>query len=309
MKIFITGGSGFVGRHLTRELSARHHQVTILTRRPESGRGLPFGVDYCIGDPNLPGPWQESLSRHELVINLAGASIFSRWTDSKKAEIRDSRIRTTRHLVDGIEMATAANHKIALLSTSAVGYYGNRGDAKVEENDPAGVDFLAQVASAWEREALRAENFGARVVLCRFGIVLGPDGGALSKMLPLFRWGLGSHVASGRQWFPWIHQSELSRIFTFLVEQTNLSGVFNCVTPEPVTNAEFSRQLAAALQRWTLPLGVPELFLKLTLGEMASVLLGGQRVSPTRLLAAGYKFSFPNLKEALADLLRDQSFR
>lgn len=303
MKIFITGGSGFVGSHLTRELTGKGHQVTVLTRRIKPGKTLPAGAGFSAGDPNVPGPWQEEAAQHDLLINLAGASIFSRWTTARKDEIRNSRINTTHHLVDAIEMAAKDGKKVDLLSTSAVGYYGNRQSGLLNEESPAGDDFLAGVARDWEREALRAESFGGRVVRCRFGIVLGAGGGALGKMLPVFKLGLGSWLGSGRQWFPWIHQGELSRIFAFLVEHRELNGAFNCVAPEAVNNADFSRQLAARLGKRLLPLGVPAPVLKLALGEMAEVLLGGQQVTPASLQQAGYEFQFADLDSALADLL------
>ncbi|MBN2333135.1 MAG: TIGR01777 family oxidoreductase [Deltaproteobacteria bacterium] len=306
MKIFITGGTGFVGSHLAKKLVEAGHKVTVLTRKIRSGRILPSGASYCQGDPNVPGSWQETLADHDMAINLAGASIIGRWTESKKDEIRNSRINTTHHLVDGIEMAAAKGRQIALLSTSAVGYYGDRGDELLTEQSSPGTDFLGHLAQDWEREALRAEEYGARVVRCRFGLVLGATGGVLGKMLPAFRLGLGSRLGSGRQWFSWIHQGELASIFAFLVDKPALSGPFNCVAPESVTNDEFTRQLAQALDRRVLPIGIPALVLKLAFGEMSTVLLGGQRVSPENLREAGYVFRFPTVSEALTDLLKQQ---
>ncbi len=304
MRIFITGGTGFVGSHLTKRLVEADHRVTVLTRKIRPGRSLPTGAAYCEGDPNVPGRWQETLADHDMVINLAGASIIGRWTETKKEEIRNSRINTTHHLVDGIEMAAAKGRQIALLSTSAVGYYGDRGDESLTEESKAGTDFLGHLAQDWEREALRAEEYGGRVVRCRFGLVLGTKGGVLGKMLPAFKLGLGSRLGSGRQWFSWIHQGELASIFAFLADKPKLSGIFNCVAPESVTNDKFTRQLAKALDRRVLPIGVPALVLKLAFGEMSTVLLGGQRVSPENLLRAGYIFRFPTLSAALADLLK-----
>jgi len=305
MKIFITGGTGFIGSHLTKKLVGAEHRVTVLTRKIRPGRTLPTGAVYCEGDPNVPGKWQEIVADHDMVINLAGASIIGRWTENKKKEIRNSRINTTHHLVDGIEMAAAKGRQIALLSTSAVGYYGDRGDEPLTEESSAGTDFLGHLAQDWEREALRAEEYGARVVLCRFGLVLGSSGGVLAKMMPAFKLGLGSRLGSGRQWFSWIHQGELANIFAYLADKPELRGVFNCVAPESVTNDEFTRQLAQTLDRRVLPIGIPALVLKLAFGEMSTVLLGGQRVSPENLLQSGYVFRFSTISTALAELLKN----
>lgn len=303
MEIFITGGTGFVGSHLTRRLLDAGHRVTVMTRKIRPGRTLPAGAVYCEGDPKLPGKWQENLAEHDMVINLAGESIIGRWTETKKAELRSSRINTTHHLVDGIAMAAAKGRQIALLSTSAVGYYGDRGNESLTEESSSGDDFLGQLAHDWEQEAIRAEEHGARVVRCRFGIVLGSTGGVLAKMLPAFKLGLGSRLGSGRQWFSWIHQDELASIFAYLADKPDLNGAFNCVAPETVTNKEFTHQLAQALDRRAFPIGIPGLALKLVLGEMSTVLLGGQRATPRNLLQAGYVFRFPTLSSALDDLI------
>ena len=303
MKIFITGGSGFVGSNLTRDLTDRGHQVSILTRQAKSKANLPSGATYVIGDPNAPGPWQQEISGHNLIINLAGASIFTRWTTENKQKIRDSRINTTHHLVDALEMAASENRPKTLLSTSAVGYYGDHGDELLTEETAAGNDFLARVAQTWEAEAERATNLGLRVVCCRFGIVLGKKGGALSKMLPLFRFGLGSPLGHGRQFFPWIHEKDLARIFTFLVENPEIKGPVNCVSPNQVTNAELSQALASQLGKKVFPINVPAFALKTIMGEMASILLSGQRVAPTQLDNAGFQFAFTELSSALKDIL------
>lgn len=303
MKIFITGGSGFVGSNLTRDLTGRGHQVSILTRQAKSDKNLPSGAAYVIGDPNAPGPWQKDIAGHDLIINLAGASIFTRWTAENKQKIRDSRINTTHHLVDALELVEPKNRPKSLLSTSAVGYYGAHGDELLSEESIAGDDFLARVAQAWEAEAERAGNLGLRVVCCRFGIVLGKKGGALSKMLPLFKFGLGSPLGSGRQWFPWIHEKDLAGIFTFLVENPEIKGPVNCVSPHQVTNTELSQALALQLGKKMFPLNVPGFALKAIMGEMASILLSGQRVAPTKLYEADFQFAFTELSSALKDII------
>ena len=238
MRVFMTGGTGFVGSTLSGNLAREGHGVTLLTRKIGKNRPLPQGVSMVEGDPTEPGGWQETVGNHDAVVNLAGASIFRRWTDSEKRLIRDSRIETTRNLVNAIAAGNGKNR--TLLSASAVGYYGFHEDETVNEEAPPGKDFLAGVARDWEAEALKAQTPGTRVVLCRFGIVMGSGGGALQEMLPIFKKGLGSPLGSGNQWFSWIHQMDLVRIFMFLLERAELSGPFNCTTPEPVRNKDLN---------------------------------------------------------------------
>jgi uncharacterized protein len=302
MKVFITGGTGFVGRYLVRELTQRGHEVWVLTRKSRDDGRLPEGATLITGDPTQPGPWQEQAARCNAFVNLAGASIFTYWTESAKQVIRDSRLLTTRHLVDAIRMG--ADRPAVLVSTSAVGYYGARDDDQLlEESTPAGNDFLACLARDWEREALLAAEGDVRVVLCRFGIVLGKEGGALAKMLPAFHKWLGSPLGSGRQWFPWIHQEDLAHIVLFALEHGSLEGPVNCVAPYPVRNREFTETLARTLNRSIILPAVPAFVLKVVLGEFGDVLLKGQRVHPTRLLSEGFEFRYPALQDALGDLL------
>ncbi|MBI5584242.1 MAG: TIGR01777 family protein [Deltaproteobacteria bacterium] len=301
MKIFITGGTGFIGAFLTKELTARGHQVTVLTRVVKPGRALPAGAIFLEGNPLQAGAWQKTVPEHEVFINLAGASIFSRWTEAAKKEIRESRLLTTRNLVAAL--AERKGSDSLLLSTSAIGYYGPHEDEEVTEETPPGTDFLAQVCRDWETEARQAENFGVRVICCRFGIVLGERGGALDQMVPLFNKGLGSPLGSGRQWFSWIHQQDLSRIFLFLLERQEVSGPINCTAPQPVTNKELTRLLAEALGKPAFLPAVPGFMLKLVLGEFGNVLLTGQKVLPRKLLSLGFEFLHPDLKKTLQHLL------
>jgi hypothetical protein len=254
-----------------------------------------------VGDPTRPGPWQEAVPSHEVFINLAGASIFSRWTEAHKKAMRDSRILTTRNLVEAL--AARKGQTTALISTSAIGYYGFHGDEELTEDDPPGNDFLAVLCRDWEAEARKAEGWGVRVVRCRFGIVLGDKGGALDQMLPLFKKNLGSPLGSGDQWFSWIHQEDLSRVLLFLIGQEQAAGPINATAPRPVRNRELSRLLAAALNKSTFLPPVPGFLLKLILGEFGNVLLKGQRVLPGKLLSLGFQFQFPDLKGALENLL------
>ena len=302
MRIFMTGGTGFVGSALTKNLTEQGHSVTLLTRKiRKSAAALPSGVSMVEGNPTEPGPWQETLANHEVVVNLAGASIFRRWTRDEKRRIRDTRIQTTTNLVNAFERRKGM--KTTLLSTSAVGYYGFHGDEALDESRPPGNDFLASVAREWEETALKAERLGVRVALCRFGIVLGADGGALGEMIPIFKKGLGSPLGSGKQWFSWIHQQDLVRIFLFLIEREDLSGPFNCAAPEPVQNQELTRMLGKVLGKPTFMPSVPGFVIRMVKGEFGSVLLKGQKVLPEKLQKAGFQFQYPNLSGALRDLL------
>ena len=301
MDIFVTGGSGFVGAALCQGLRDQGHQVTVLTRSARAAAALPAGVGACLGDPTQPGAWQNEAARHQGFVNLAGASIFNRWSDDYKRLILDSRIKTTRHLVQAIGLRQAGDRAV-LVSASAVGYYGFRGDEELDESSPPGEDFLASVCRAWEDEAMAAEGYGARVVRARFGIVLGDGGGALEKMLPLFRAGLGGPLGSGRQWFSWIHRRDLAAALLFCLADPNLAGPVNCAAPGPVTNRALAKALGRALGRPAF-LPAPGFAIRLALGEFGSVLLEGQRVLPRALLAAGFAFALPSLEAALADLL------
>jgi len=299
MKVFITGGTGFLGAALTESLLGKGHSVTILSRSSRN-RTLRLGLAYTEGNPTSEGPWQQEVSRHDVVINLAGASIFRTWDEKNKQAIRKSRILTTRNLVEAIG---EAGKNITLLSGSAVGYYGFRNDDELDENSLPGNDFLARVVLDWEAEAKRAEEFGARVVLCRIGVILGRDGGALSKMLAVFKWGLGSPLGSGRQWFSWISLQDLVNIFHYLIENDNIVGPVNCTSPNPVTNREMTRALGQALHRPTFLPPVPSLLIRSVLGEFGDVFVKGQKVIPRKLLENGFIFRFPEIREAFAHLV------
>jgi uncharacterized protein (TIGR01777 family) len=300
MKVFITGGTGFLGAALTEGLLAEGHTVTILSRSSQN-RTLKLGLAYCAGNPTKSGPWQKEVSGHDVVINLAGASIFRTWNDKNRAAIRNSRILTTRNLVTALGQA---GKNITLLNGSAVGYYGFRADEELHENSPPGDDFLAGVVQDWEAEAKRAEEFGARVVLCRIGVILGRDGGALSKMLSVFKWGLGSPLGSGSQWFSWVSLPDLVNIFLYLVENKTIAGPVNCTSPQPVTNREMTQALGKALHRPTILPPVPAFVIRGVLGEFSDVFIKGQKVMPRKLLQAGFVFEFPEIGAAFAELLK-----
>jgi hypothetical protein len=301
MKIFITGGTGFVGSYFTRRFIQLGHHVTVLTRAVGKHKDTPREVRWVEGDPKNPGRWQESVAGHDVVINLAGKSIFTPWTKKARKSILESRVLTTRNLVDSL--STPAAPKV-LLSASAVGYYGSREDDLVlDENTPAGDDFLAEVGTAWENEALRAERFGARVVLCRFGIVMGRNGGALEKMAPAFRYMLGAPLGNGQQWFPWIHEEDLFGAMLFAAEKEALAGAANFTSPNPVRNEELTRTLAEVVHRPLFMPRVPSFVLRTILGEFGDVLLKGQRAVPAKIQSLGFRFKFPTLRGALEDLV------
>ena len=299
MKVFMTGGTGFVGTYLSRELVHQGHEVTILTRRTQPPAPETPGLSFVTGDPTEEGPWMGAVPEHDWVINLAGASIFCRWSTGYKREIYDSRIRTTRNLVIAL---AAGDRRQLLCSTSAVGYYGPRGDEVLTEDSQQDSYFLATLAEDWEAEALKAQELGIRVVITRFGIVLGRGGGALGQMAPMFRRFLGGPLGKGTQWFSWIHQADQVRAFNFVWEHPEIHGPVNFTAPQPVRNRELTKALGRVLHRPTL-LRAPEFMMRLVLGEFADALLTGQRVIPKKLQDAGFRFNFPTIEEALKDLL------
>jgi uncharacterized protein (TIGR01777 family) len=302
MNIFITGGTGFVGRNLVSRLVGEGHTVTVLSRSERASDRLPHGTSIVLGDPIEPGAWQESIKGQDCIINLAGTSLFSRWTPETKKLIRESRISTTRNVVEAI--GPARERGVLLFSTSAVGYYGFHGDEELTEESPPGDDFLAQVAVEWENEALRAQEKGARVVITRFGIVLGEDGGALGQMISIFRKYLGGPLGSGNQWFSWIHMGDLVGAFVFLMAHREISGPVNLTSPNPIRNRELARALGKAMHRPSF-LPAPGFMLKLLLGEFGSVLLEGQRVIPRKLLDSGYVFIYPEIDGVLQSLIME----
>jgi uncharacterized protein (TIGR01777 family) len=298
MKVFITGGTGFVGRSLTPFLTRAGHEVTILSRSGKGAEKLLAGVSFIEGDPTQKGSWQTVAKDHDVVINLAGPSIFSRWTEETKRKMRESRILATRNVVD----ATEGGRVRILFSTSAVGYYGFHGDEILTEESPPGNDFLAQLARDWEKEAWKAGERGCRVVVTRFGIVLGEKGGALGQMIPLFDKYLGGPMGNGRQWFSWVHIEDLTRAFLFLMDHPEISGPVNFTSPNPVQNRTLARALGKAMHRPSF-FPAPGFMLKLILGEFGSVLLEGQRVIPRKLLKDGFQFRYPEIDQALENIL------
>ncbi len=298
----ITGGTGFVGTQLTSRLIQDGHDVTILTRSLKGGKASSPHLSYLEGDPTRKGPWQEAIQTHDAVINLAGASIFSRWTEEHKKAIRDSRVLTTQNIVEGIP--SRPERSFSFFSTSAVGYYGFCGDEELTEESPPGNDFLARIAVEWEGEALKAKEKGARVVITRFGIVLGEKGGALGQMIPLFKKYIGGPIGSGKQWFSWVHIRDLTEAFVFLIKHPEISGPVNLCSPHPVRNRELAKALGKALHRPSF-MPAPGFMIKLVLGEFGSVILEGQRVIPKRLLDHGFTFQYADIGQALKSITGD----
>jgi uncharacterized protein len=291
--VLVTGGTGFVGTRLRSLLVARGHWVSIATRTPGAQRGMHSGVDYVA--------WLPDLARYDSVIHLAGANLFGkRWSEAYKREIRSSRVDTTAKLVEA--MAAAQRKPRVLVSASAVGIYGDQGPSPLQETAKHGDDFLAEVCEAWEREALAAEALGVRVVCLRFGVVLGRGDGALAKMLPPFKLGIGGPIGSGANYMSWIHLQDLCALVLRSVDDNALAGPVNAVAPGACTNKEFSKALGRALHRPAV-LPVPTAALRLAFGEVASVLTSSQRCVPERALAAGFTFQFPQIDEALRDLV------
>lgn len=298
MHILVTGGTGFIGQALCRHLLERGHRLTVVSRQAsERVKALcGCGVARIAGFTGL-----DPRTRFDAIINLAGESIAAeRWTDARKQVLWDSRVTLTGELVDFIRRAETK--PAVLVSGSAVGYYGNAGDTPLNEDSAPLDDFGHHLCAAWEQAAWRAADAGVRVCLVRTGLVVGRGGGFLARMLPPFRLGLGGPMGDGRQWMSWIHRDDQIAAIEFLLEHAELSGIFNATAPNPVTNREFSRALGRALRRPAL-LPAPAPALRLVLGELAELLLGGQRVLPKRLLQAGFQFRYPELEMALADTL------
>jgi len=322
MHILLTGGTGFIGRHLTAYLLEQGHSLTILTRRPPHSThadhqervryvqwdaGASLLQEAPVHRPNAAATaWQIEVAQAQAVLHLAGEGIFDgRWTGAVKQRLMDSRVYSTRALVQAMAALAGSERPTVFVSASAVGYYGNRFDEPTDESAPAGTNFLAEICVRWEQESQQATALGVRVANPRIGIVLEPRGGALERMALPFRLGLGMPLGSGKQWIPWIHIDDLVRGLAFPLEQPSLQGAYNLAAPGVVQMAGFSQALATALHRpyWSL-FSVPEFALQFALGEAAEALTGGQRIVPKSLLNSGFRFNFPEVSAALHHLLQ-----
>ncbi len=300
MKIFITGGTGFVGKHLTGLLLEQGHHLTIMARGAKPVKNGDNRIEFLSGDGMIPGKWQERVPEHDALINLAGVSVFQRWDDTYKRLLRESRILTTRNLVDAIPEDRGSG--ISLLSCSGAGIYGFRGDELLTETSKLGDDFLSHLAQDWEAEAIKAESKSVRVARMRFGIVFGRNGGALTQMMLPFKFFVGGPVGNGDQWIPWIHIDDLCNGIVFLLDHPECNGPFNFAAPHPVRNKELAKAIGKVMNRPSF-FPVPGFMLKLVLGEFGSVILEGQNAVPKALMDAGYVFRYPKIQEALRDLL------
>ena len=300
MKLVITGGTGFIGSALCTLLLERGHSLTLLTRSPLPDP-ISHGIKGVIWELGSDSPWERVIDGADGVIHLAGEPIAGkRWTETQKGKLRSSRIDTTRALVAAI--AKAKEKPKVLLNSSAIGYYGPHGDEMLTETTEQGTDFLSRVCFEWEEEAIKAEKYGLRVIRLRTGIVLGKGGGALAKMVPPFKMFAGGPLGAGRQWMSWIQLEDEIGLILFLLENPNAQGAFNATAPNPVTMKEFCKTLGQVLHRpsWA---PVPSFVLRLLLGEMAEMLLNGQRVLPAEAQRLGYTFKYPNLQGALQDCI------
>lgn len=296
LRVTVTGATGLIGASLVAALHARDAEVTVLTRDPDRARARLGDVHAERWDPlGEPAPAQALAGRHA-VVNLAGEPVAQRWSARVKRAIYDSRVVGTRNLIDGLRHAQPTPP--VLVSASAIGYYGTHGEEPLDEEAPPGSDFLAEVCFAWEAAAAQARALGVRVAQVRIGVVLDAGGGALAKMLPPFRLGLGGPVGSGRQYVSWVHVSDVVGIVRAALEDDRWSGPFNATAPEPVTNRELAQALGRTLGR-PAALPVPALALRALYGEMAEVVTGGARVLPARALVLGYEFAYPRLEPAL----------
>jgi uncharacterized protein (TIGR01777 family) len=322
MRVFITGGTGLIGRRLVQRLVERGDHPVILSRRADQARHNPAlrGSEIIQGDPAVPGGWEVSVDGCDAVVNLVGHNVFSgRWNAEEKRRIRDSRVYGTENVVAAI--GKARQQPKVLVQASAIGYYGPHGDEELTESSPSGTDFMAVVCREWEDAAHPAESFGTRVARVRTGVVLAKGEGALGVMAPIFKLAGGSPVgsggnplspASGRQWMSWIHLDDIVGIFLLGLDNPEVQGPINGTAPQPARNADFSRALAQAL-RWKgiwppyLPFGPPDLMLGLVLGPVAQVITKGQKVLPVRAQSLGYSFRFPELAGALRNVFAKPS--
>jgi uncharacterized protein (TIGR01777 family) len=299
MKLLIVGGSGFVGQFLSRYFLTKGHHVIATGMRSRHRLDNGDRFEYVPADTAVPGPWQDRVGEADAVVNLAGQNIFRYWTDSTKRRIYESRILTTRNLV----AAMGKPRRSTLLSTSAIGYYGDRGDELLDESSPPGDDFLARLSVDWEKEALAAEAKGVRVALLRFSVILGREGGALARMLPAFNYFAGGPMGSGMQWISWMHIRDLAAATEMILAKEEMKGPFNCCSPHPERNHIFAKALGKALGRPAF-LKLPALAVKLLMGELGDVVLGSQRCVPHKLRHYGFELRYPVLETALEDLLR-----
>jgi uncharacterized protein (TIGR01777 family) len=302
MHIIITGGTGLIGRALSASLAADDHQVTLLSRNPHRAAGLPDGVQVARWDARTAQGWAHLADGADAVVNLAGENIASGlWTKKRKRRIHDSRVKAGQAVVQAVQAATQKPRVV--VQSSGIGYYGPRGDEEIAEDAPAGDDFLSRVALDWEASTASLDAVGVRRPIIRSGAVFSTQGGAFPLMRLPFKFFVGGPLGSGRQWLPWIHVADEVRAIRFLIEHPQADGPFNLCAPDTLTNAALMRVLGQVMGRPAF-MRVPAWALRLSLGELSTTLLHGQRAVPRRLLELGFTFQFPEAQAALRDLLR-----
>ncbi|WP_053235491.1 TIGR01777 family oxidoreductase [Sandaracinus amylolyticus] len=302
MRILITGVTGLVGARLAAQLLMSRVEIVALSRDPARAQEKVAAVSRAWKwSPELAVP-EQAVQGLDAVVHLAGESVAGRWTDEKKRAIEQSRVEGTRRVVEAIAALPENQRPYVLVSASAIGYYGETGERDVREGDPPADDFLAKVCVEWEREAMKAEALGVRVVTPRLGLVMSPEGGALQRMLPIFKMGFGGKLGSGRQWWPWIHLDDVIGILQHAIAHRELRGAINATSPSPVRQSEFADVLGRVVRRPSF-LPAPAFAIKTALGEFGSEVLGSRKVLPTRALESGYRFKFRELEPALRDLL------
>jgi uncharacterized protein len=295
MHFFIMGGTGFIGSVLLKHLKGQGHRLTALVR---SGSAVGMGVEAVEGDVLGGGGWQGRVKEADVVVNLVGSSILTRWTPAAKDKIIETRVLSTKRAVEGMR----GDGGQTLVCANAVGFYGDRGDEVLVEESGQGQGFLGHVCRQWQDAALGAEAKGNRTVVMRFAPVLGLGGGVLEQMLPVFKKGIGGKLGKGTQWFSWVHILDLVRAVEFVGNEARASGPVNVCSPHPVTNAELTRTLADVLHRPAV-MSVPGFALRLRYGEAAQALLSSQRCIPGKLQGLGFEFNYPRLEEALRELV------
>jgi len=301
MKVIIIGGTGFIGKKLVRRMLLDGFEISVLGRNFSDELFTDPRIERISADTMRGGPWQEAVANAEIIINLAGASIFTRWSNKTKKEIYESRILTTHNIVEALRGKALPSRY--LLNASAVGYYGDRQDEIIDEGASGGDDFLARLCRDWEKEAHEATPYNTLVRVVRFGVVLGKHGGSFPKLVNIFKFLLGAELGNGKQWFSWIHEEDLVNALLFLIKNRDIEGPINGVSPNPVMNTELTRTLAKVVKRPLILPPIPTFFLKFMLGEFSDVFLKGQRVQPKKLESEGFTFQFPKLEEALRNLL------
>ncbi len=298
MNVTVTGGTGFIGRKLVDRLLADRHNVHIVGRTPKTG--VHPNIRFSLWDADAGEPPAESIEGADAVIHLAGEPVAQRWTPETKRRIRTSRVDGTGRLVEAL--SRLSQRPSVLVSASAIGYYGSRGDEELNEQSAPGQGFLPDVCREWEEASDQAASLGMRVAKLRIGVVLGQRGGALAQMLTPFRIGLGGKIGTGEQWMSWIHVDDVVKLARFAIDQPKIEGPVNATAPKPVRNSDFTRTLARVLRRPAI-FPVPERALRVLFGEMSQILVSSQRIHPAAAEQAGFQFEFPDLGPALKNLL------